>query len=261
MREAGSGGSWATTIGFLIPLLVLFPVALRRWRQTLRSFRELAVAGSCLALGIALYSEGVVRGQIAHVILLFYLTPVWSTLLARLFLAEPITGRRVATIALGLAGMFVIFSIGGAMPVPHTSGDWMGLTAGFSWAVAMVAFNRHKPGPLFDRVFVHFVFLAPVFFVVTLIPESGVSSGLDLFVNEGMLPWILGFALIWVLPVVWLTIFGASRLDPGRVAILLMFEIVIGLLTAALLTDEPLGPRELLGAGLVMSAIAVEIKS
>ena len=47
-----------------------------------------------------------------------------------------------------------------------------------------------------------------------------------------------------MLPVMWLTIVGASRLDPGRVAILLMFEIIVGLSTAAVLTDEPMQMRK-----------------
>ena len=72
-------------------------------------------------------------------------------------------------------------------------------------------------------------------------------------------PWLVVFALIWMLPVVWLTIFGAGRLEPGRVAIFLMFEIVVGLTTATLLTDEPFGRREFVGALLIMGASGVEI--
>ncbi len=62
-----------------------------------------------------------------------------------------------------------------------------------------------------------------------------------------------------MLPVIWLTVYAASYVDPGRFAILLMFEIVVGLATAALLTDEPFGTRELTGAVLVIGAIGVEI--
>ena len=65
--------------------------------------------------------------------------------------------------------------------------------------------------------------------------------------------------LLWMLPVVWLTIFGASHLGPGRVAIFLMLEIVVGLTTASLLTDEPFGMRELIGAVLITSACGVEM--
>jgi drug/metabolite transporter (DMT)-like permease len=57
-----------------------------------------------------------------------------------------------------------------------------------------------------------------------------------------------------------LTLFGAGRLDPGRFAILLMFEIVVALGTAAALTDEPFGAREAIGAGLILASIAVEVR-
>jgi drug/metabolite transporter (DMT)-like permease len=259
MHEAGSSGAWVTTLGFLIPLAVMLPVALARWRSTLAGLRELRFAGFWLALGIALYTEGLVRGQIARVILLFYLTPVWGTLLARIFLREPITGRRLATIAAGLSGMLVIFGIDDGIPSPRSAGDWMGLAAGLAWAVAMVAFHRGESRPLFERAFVQFLFLGPVFFLVTLLPGDASTASIALHLPARSLAWLLAFALLWMLPVIWLTVYAASNVDPGRFAILLMFEIVVGLATAALLTDEPFGARELAGAVLVMSAIAFEI--
>jgi drug/metabolite transporter (DMT)-like permease len=259
MHEAGSSGAWVTTLGFLIPLAVLLPVALARWRNTLAGLRELRFAGFWLALGIALYTEGLVRGQIARVILLFYLTPVWGTILARIFLREPITGRRLATIAAGLAGMLVIFGVDDGIPSPHSAGDWMGLAAGLAWAVAMVTFHRGGSRPPFERAFVQFLFLGPVFFLVALLPGDASTASIAFHLPARSLAWLLAFALLWMLPVIWLTVYAASDVDPGRFAILLMFEIVVGLATAALLTDEPFGTRELAGAVLVMGAIAFEI--
>jgi len=206
-------------------------------------------------MAIALYTEALVRGPVAHAILLFYLTPVWSTLLARFVLGAPISARRLATIVLGLAGMLIIFGAGAAVPFPVTTGDWMGLAAGVAWAVALVASNRGISLPVFDRVFAHFVFLGPVFFLVTLIPGNEIAIHSD----ADSLLWMFAFALIWMLPVVWLTIYGASHLDPGHFAILLMFEIVVGLTTVALFADEPLGSREIAGALLILGASGAEI--
>jgi drug/metabolite transporter (DMT)-like permease len=217
------------------------------------------MASLCLALSIALYAEGVVRGQVARVLLLFYLTPVWSTLLGRFLLGEPITGRRIGTIVLGFAGLLVIFGVEAGVPAPEGLGDWMGLTAGVVWALAMVHLNRTAERPLFDRVFVQFLFLGPIFFLVASIaggkPQLG--PGADALFDSA--PWLLAFSLVWMLPVMWLTIVGASRLDPGRVAILLMFEIIVGLSTAAVLTDEPFGLREGVGAALILAASGTEL--
>jgi drug/metabolite transporter (DMT)-like permease len=53
---------------------------------------------------------------------------------------------------------------------------------------------------------------------------------------------------------IWLTLYGSSRIDPARAAILLMFEVVVGLLSAAILTNEPISASELLGAALILAA-------
>jgi len=58
--------------------------------------------------------------------------------------------------------------------------------------------------------------------------------------------------------VLWLTIFGASRLESGLVAVLLMLEVVIGLASAALLADEPFGAREMAGAMFILAACGSE---
>lgn len=261
LRGTGLSDASATVVGFLLPLILLIPFAPGRWRRIIAGGWPLAMGSVCLAAAIALYAEGVVRGQVARVLLLFYLTPVWSTLLARLLLGEAITGRRIATIILGIAGLAVIFGVEAGVPAPKGLGDWMGLTAGVAWALAMVNLNRTAERPIFDRMFVQFVFLGPCFFLVALVAGGTphVSPSAEALFESA--PWLLAFALVWMLPVIWLTIVGASRLDPGRVAILLMFEIIVGLTTAAVLTDEPFGLREAVGAGLILAASGTELVS
>lgn len=258
LHEAGLGGASATTASLMLPLVLLLPFALGRWRRIFSAGWELGVLATCLALSFGLYAEGLVRGQVARVILLFYLTPVWSTLLGRLFLGEAITGRRVTTIILGVVGMSVILAVGTEIALPSATGDWMGLAAGMLWGLSMVYVARTASRPLFDRLFVLFIFLGPVFFLVTLVPGGSGPIGFEARAFLDAASWVLAFAVIWMLPVVCLTIFGASRLDPGRVSILLMLEIVVGLTTAGLLTNEPFGLRELMGAILIMSAGAIE---
>lgn len=257
--QVGAGGAAAITAGFLIPVILLLPSALARRRSILEGGWLLGIAGLLLALSIALYSEGLLRGTVARVLLCFYLTPVWSTLFERFLLAEPIAGRRVLTIILGLAGMLVIFGADAGYPLPGGSAEWMGVAAGVTWGLAMVFVKRTASRPIFDRVFVHFLFLGPTFLLATLIPGGGDAFGLEIRGLIESAPWLVVFGTLWMLPVVWLTIFGASHLGPGRVAIFLMFEIVVGLTTASLLTDEPFGLRELIGALLISGACGVEI--
>ncbi len=259
LDEAGLGAPWATAAGFTIPLVMLSPAAVIRWRSITAGGWSLACAGFLMAACIALYAEALLRGYVARVILLFYLTPVWSTLLARVFLGDRITRARLVTIALGLIGMCVIFGIHSGLPVPHSAAEWMGLLSGVLWGSSMVALRRLTPDASeFDKVYVQFVFLGLVFVFVTLVPggRPWTVPTADVFLRGA--GWLVVFGLIWMPLVLWLTMFGGSRLDPGRVAVLLMLEVVIGLVSARILTREPFGPSEFVGAVFILAACGSE---
>jgi drug/metabolite transporter (DMT)-like permease len=259
LNEAGLGGPWATAAGFIIPLLALLPFGLIRWRPIVAGGWPLAQAGFLMAACIALYAEALLRGHVARVILLFYLTPVWSTLLARAYLGDRITGTRLVTITFGLVGMFIVFGVGSGVAVPQTDAEWMGLISGILWAWSMVYLRRLTPhASAFDKVFVQFLFLGVLFVLFTLVPGGRPWTAPSPEVLIRSASWLLVFGLIWMPVVLWLTMFGGSRLAPGRVAVLLMLEVVIGLASAAWLTNEPFGQRELTGATFIVAACGSE---
>ncbi|MCP4390088.1 MAG: hypothetical protein GY802_17485, partial [Gammaproteobacteria bacterium] len=70
--------------------------------------------------------------------------------------------------------------------------------------------------------------------------------------------WIALVALL-MLPITYLTVWPATVLSPGRVGMLLMVEVIVGVGSAAMLTDEQFGLRELTGALLILSAGVIEV--
>ncbi|MDA8014443.1 MAG: DMT family transporter [Gammaproteobacteria bacterium] len=259
LDAAGVGGIWTSGGGLLLPLLVMLPLLIMRRARIAAAGAPLLLSAFFFALSFAMYAEGVLRAHVARVILLFYLTPVWSTLLARVMLGEPITRRRMLTLLFGLSGLLVILDTEHANPLPRNVGEWLGLAAGFTWGLAMVHTRRARAYPLADKVALQFVFAVAVFAALSAIPGGREWSLASFeFFNIGTLAWLLAFAFLWNLPVVWLTFYGGERIEPGRVAILLMMEVAIGIISAALLTDEPFGAREAVGAALIIAAGATE---
>ncbi len=261
LRADGPDAPVLTAVGFLLPLLVLAPLAVRRWPQLRSAGAALPAAGFGLALSIALYSEGLVRGSVARVVLLFYLMPVWTTLFARVHLEQPITQRRLVAIGIGLAGLGVIYGPGLTASAASVVADGMGLFAGIIWAATMVFFLPRAGQTSLDRVLAQFAFLGPVYLLVSAFPGASASAAAsaDPLGLSAALPWLLAFSLVWMLPVVWLTIYGASRLEPGRAAVLFMLEIAVALGSAALVAGEPFGGREALGALLIAGAGLLEV--
>jgi drug/metabolite transporter (DMT)-like permease len=77
-------------------------------------------------------------------------------------------------------------------------------------------------------------------------------------VGPAVLAWAALAALAWLLPTTWLLLWGARFLEPGRVSLLLLFEVAVAALSAALLADEPFGLREGVGCILILAAGAME---
>ncbi len=252
----GSGvtGAWATVLFYLVPAVLFLPIALWRWRALLAGGWGLQLTGLVTGTAVVLYADGLVYTEVIRAMLLYYMTPVWSTLLARLILKEPITAVRWLAIALGFSGMLVIFGIDVGAPLPRNVGDWMALAGGFCWAIAAVRMRGDTKSSAIEFTSLHFLLGAPVAVLIALLPLAGAHELPDAATAAAVLPWLLPTPVIVVVTGSFAAMWGASRLNPGIVGILFMTEISVGTATAAIWAGEPFGAREIVGVALITAA-------
>ena len=252
----GSGvtGAWATVLFYLVPAVLFLPIALWRWRALLAGGWGLQLTGLVTGTAVVLYADGLVYTEVIRAMLLYYMTPVWSTLLARLILKEPITAVRWLAIALGFSGMLVIFGIDMGAPLPRNVGDWMALAGGFCWAIAAVRMRGDTKSSAIEFTSLHFLLGAPVAVLIALLPLAGAHELPDAATAAAVLPWLVPTLVIVVVTGSFAAMWGASRLNPGIVGILFMTEISVGTATAAIWAGEPFGAREIVGVALITAA-------
>lgn len=252
----GSGitGAWATVLFYLVPAVLLLPVAVLRWQAILAGGGGLQLTALVTAVALVLYADAVIYTEVIRAMLLYYLTPVWGFLLAWLVLKEPITAERWLAIALGLSGMLVIFGIDVGIPRPRNVGDWMGLAGGFFWAVAAVRIRGDAKNRAVEYTTVYFIMGAPVAVLVALLPLTGAHDLPDAATTVGVLPWLVPVLLVIVVPGSFAAMWGTFHLNPGIVGLLFMTEISVGTATAAIWAGEPFGLREIIGIVLITSA-------
>ncbi|MBT5344503.1 MAG: DMT family transporter [Acidiferrobacteraceae bacterium] len=254
----GISGIWATALFHLIPLIVLAPVIILRSGQIRAAGFSLQLVGATLGLAMLLYSTSFLYTDVIHAVSLYYLTPVWSTLLARVWLKEPITPARVVGIFLGLLGMLVILNAEQGFPWPRNVGDWMALASGIIWAIAANLMRRHPNHSALD--------IAPMWFlwctILSIVSALFLQAEPLLTPVEALtsvLPWFLPIVLLVVLPGYLAITWGTPQLNPGTVGVLFMTEISVGAASAALLTQEPFGGREIVGVSLIVLAGLAEV--
>ncbi len=257
LEDAGLHSLWVTTVHFLVPACLVLPILMLRWRHILRG--GVAFQLTVLASGAALtfYSASIVFTDVVRALMLFYLMPIWSILLARVVLKEPITPIRIIAIGVALAGMLIMFGLGVGYPVPRNAGDWMGLAAGIFWAITMVRIRCYEGAHAsLDLTIGFFLWGLILSAGVALLLAPGQGPSFDQV--RPALPLLLLFMLLLVIPGTYASLWGPKFLNPGVVGLLFMTEIVVGAISAALLAGEPFGPREAIGVFLIASASLLE---
>jgi drug/metabolite transporter (DMT)-like permease len=259
LEKSGIPGLWANLVFYLAPLVVVLPLLPFRLRQIAKGGLDLQLKGVFTALSLVAYSMAFLSTEVVRAILLFYLTPVWSALLARLILGEPITRIRWLSMALGFGGMLVILNEGsGGFPLPANIGDWLAVLSGIGWAFAAVSLRLGKTHDPLELCSLNFIWSAifSIAFVTVFNTGSGPMPALPTILAT--LPWLLPTMLVIVVSGVYATMWGAPKLNPAVVGLLFMTEISVGAVTAAIWAGEPFGFREIVGVVLISAAGVTE---
>lgn len=253
----GLTGPWGTVAIMVVAVVVLAPWGWRG-RRALRASHPLAIASLVLGgCSLMFYSLGLLYGRVAIIVILFYLTPIWSTLIGRYLIGWPITWGRVLALLAGIAGLVLMLGADGQVPVPRGLGEWLGLASGVCWAVASIGIKvKATAGPA-ESTFLFAVgalggglILAPLvapFPDIAALPDLGTVAF-----------WVVCCAVLWwALSIVGL-LWATTKLEPARVGILMISEVVVSVASAALIAGEFLSPAELLGGTLVLVAGVLE---
>lgn len=236
------------TLTYFVALLLGFPL----FRRQLADFRPgwmlvliALVAGGC-NLG---YVLATVHGEVMRVLLLFYLAPLWTVLLARLLLNEKVSLPGTAVIALSLSGAVVMLwqpRLG--MPLPENGAEWLGLAAGFLFAFANVLIR--KAHDLSIELKSMAVFAGVVVVGLAALPfEPGPI----------VLPPVAGWLLVGVVGLVLLATnlfvqYGLTHTPANQAIVIFLFELVVAAMSSWLLADEAMTLKEWAGGAMIVAA-------
>ena len=187
------------------------------------------------------------------------LTPLWSALLAAIYLRERLGLGKVAGLALGFAGATLVVTGGriggGALALPASRGDLMILASTLNWALYTVMGHAtlRRLGPTratAGALLFGWLFLLPAFGLsggpAELARLSGVGWSAVLFLGLGCSG--LGY-LFW---------YGAlERLEASRVAAFLYLEPLVTLAAARVLLGESVPATTLAGGALLVSGVVM----
>lgn len=257
LEEVAVTGAWPSVLFFGVPMIIVAPLLLFRWRSIVAGCLRPQLIGLVCGCAIAIYANSVIYTEVVRAMLLYYMTPVWSILLARVWLGERITASQVVAIVIGVAGMMAILHVDNGFPWPRNLGDWFGLASGVVWAVGAVLMRETPNYHAVDLTWSFLFWSAVASLAMAFMPFAPSPPAMANVIDS--IPWLAPATLVIVVPALFAVMWGAPKLNPGVVGLLFMTEITVGAVTAALWAGEPFGIREITGVILISLAGVVEI--
>ena len=177
IESAGISGLWAVFAINVVPLTVLLPVVFYRRRFFSDKLKTKCLVGIGLGGGMAFYAVAILYTTVLQTTLLFYMSPVWATLLARVILKEQINPRRWLAIAVGFAGILLILSgtDTGTVGINLNRGDLFALLSGLLWGYGTVLVKGSSELPAIDLLPSQY-FWATVISVVLIATTIGTQT-------------------------------------------------------------------------------------
>ena len=260
LEQLGLHPLWATA---LVYGCVTLTIGLSLWRRAqLPRWREhpglwwLLLASGLTNVG---FNWAVTVGDVVRVVLLFYLMPAWSVLVAWWLLGDKPSPGALLRLLLALSGLVIVLHRPDSpWPVPESLADVLALLGGLSFAVTNALLFKLKDTPESSRMLAMFGGGA---FMAALTALLGSSSAV---VVQSVL-WQPG----WIGPVLVLTFaflagnialqYGAARLPAHTTALVMLSEVVFASISSVILGASTWDARTLLGGALILLAAVLSV--
>lgn len=251
LEQLGMPVVWTTLASYLAAAVV---ATLQLWwgRKKLDGHWPPTLWALALAAGLTNLSflVALIEGEVVRVMLLFYLSPLWSVLLGHWWLGEKISPMSMLMIAIAMSGTFMMLwhpEIG--FPWPHGLADWLALFASFMFSVNNVLSRKLAAVAMEIKTTVVYWGVVMVAVAVLLWQQDTVPQ---ISMNLWLLVSVFG-ALCFIAMTV-TVLYGLARIVVFRAAILMLFELLVAAVSAWLLTDERMTSIEWAGGALIFIA-------
>ncbi|OFZ66855.1 MAG: multidrug DMT transporter permease [Betaproteobacteria bacterium RBG_16_56_24] len=252
LQDAGVYGPLATLITYLLAMVCGAFMLPRIWHEL--SNAGWWTVGLVLSAGWSNfgYVLAVLHGEVMRVLLLFYLAPLWTILFSYWLLGERLNRYGYLVIALSFGGAVIILwrpQLG--LPLPQNISEWIGLSAGMSFALSNVVSRRAAHLSVTAKS--SSVLFGTVLLTVPLLWWQGGLPD-QLFAIKAQSWLILALLGIVLCATSFAVQHGLSHLAANRVIILFLFELVFAAIASYFLVNEAMQLRDWLGAMLIVSA-------
>lgn len=256
LNDAGLSGVQSSLLSYSLALLMGGLLFWRRFQYISRiplSAYWLSVIAGWTNLA---YVLAIIDGEVMRVMLLFYLSPLWTLLLARVWLKERWHRPQLLAIALSLMGAVLMLTDGKwVWPLPQSSSDWLALSAGigFSMTNVMTRFSTHLTLAAKGMLVWLGVFTLSL---VVLLWQSALT-GIFAVAQSAFVPhtfWLLFVVALLLVTATLFVQYGVTKIPAIQASVLFMTELIVAAIAAYFLAHETMSVIEMIGGSCIIAA-------
>jgi drug/metabolite transporter (DMT)-like permease len=253
MAEAGVSGAASSFYTYCLATAIASIYCAKHWRGLLE------LPGSIIWLGIIAgwtnlaYVLAVIDGEVMRVMLLFYLSPLWTLILAHFWLKEKTQLTGYIAIAVSLLGAFIMLyepSVS-SLPLPKNTSEWLALSSGVGFSLSNVITRQASHLTVRAKSFAVWVGVLIVSLVFMLVTKVAIPTPQSFSAMQ----WLYMFAATLLLIVATLVVqYGVTKMAATQASVLFVFELVVAAIASYLLAHETMSMYEWIGGSLIMAA-------
>ena len=259
IEQSGIVGSWSIVLVNACPLIILVPLIFFNLDKLKKYPKPILFAGIMIGAAFTFYANGLVQTSVIRATLLFYLSPIWSTIIGIIWLNERLTIARVISIVVALIGLILLlYDFRNQETTMLNFGDFSSILSGLFWALGASILKKWSKLPIIPlTAIVYFSTTSLSILLATIVYKAPIPS-------LALIGQNFSTAFIWSVIVLlpsFCIIFRISQiLFPGRVGILMMSEVAVAVISAKiLLPEEQMVILQWIGASAILLAGIVEI--
>ena len=258
IEAIGITSPWAVALTNACPLILLGPLLIFKWKQLKRNFVPTCFTAVMIGLAFTFYANSLVETTVVRATILFYLNPIWGTLIGLLWLSEKLIWSRITSIVMALIGLYLLLYNNQESNYPVNIGDLFGILSGICWSIGGASLNKWNKTPIVPLTTL--VYLASTVFSIIFaifLFEAEFPKPEPIF---SAIPIATLWSIFLLLPT-FIIIFKVSQLlFPGRIGILMMSEVIVAIVSASLLIpEEKMDPIHWFGGIVIIFAGLIEV--
>ena len=259
IEQSGIVGSWSIVLVNACPLLILVPLIFFNLGKLKKYPKPIFFAGIMIGAAFTFYANGLVQTSVIRATLLFYLSPIWSTIIGIIWLNERLTIARVISIIVALIGLILLlYDFRNQETAMLNFGEFSSILSGLFWALGASILKKWSKLPIIPLTAIVYFSTTSLSILLAIIVYKAPIPSLALIGQNFSTAFI--WSVIVLLPSFCIIFRISQILFPGRVGILMMSEVAVAVISAKiLLPEEQMVILQWIGASAILLAGVVEI--